>query len=339
MRKTIFASVLLAAPLAMGGAYAQESDTSQDPATQETGQQDSMQQDPTMQDASEQDSMQQDPTMQDASEQDSMQQDPTMQDASEQDSMQQDPTMQDASEQDSMQQDPTMQDASQQGSMQQDQQQAGGGEPELERAQFTRDVQDKEPVDEISDSFQASNDPLYFFTEVKNASGETITHRWKHDGEVKAEVPLEVGSDSWRTWSSKELMPEWEGEWTVEVVDSQGNVIDEQSVQVETSQQQNVSYSPDQQQSGSSQQGQESSQQSGQEGQVERASMETGEETGQGTNEEDSQRLQEDDVSTDVSYEDEQGTEAMESEEPLFNDTAEETDATEDTSAAEDDWR
>lgn len=136
---------------------------------------------------------------------------------------------------------------------QQQQQQAGmqasaqtGAEPEIERAQFTSEVQNREPVDEVSD-FQAQQEPLYFFTEVKNAAGETITHRWMHNGEVMAEVPLEIGSDSWRTWSSKEFVPGWDGEWTVEVVDAQGNTLEEASISVETRQMQNVGYSPDQQ--------------------------------------------------------------------------------------------
>lgn len=131
----------------------------------------------------------------------------------------------------------------------QSQQQASGQEPDVERAQFTSRVQDHEPVDEVSDTFKASDDPLYFFTQVKGAEGQTITHRWKYNGEVKAEVPLQIGSSDWRTYSSKELMPGWDGEWTVEVVDANGKVLEEKSVNVE-SQAQNVSYSPDESSSG-----------------------------------------------------------------------------------------
>lgn len=122
----------------------------------------------------------------------------------------------------------------------------GNAEAEVARAQFTSKVEDREPVDEVSD-FEAQQEPLYFFTEVKNGAGQTITHRWTHDGEVMAEVPLEVGSDSWRTWSSKEFVPGWDGEWTVEVVDAQGNTLTEESITVETEQMQNVGYSPDEQ--------------------------------------------------------------------------------------------
>lgn len=140
-----------------------------------------------------------------------------------------------------------------------------GQAADVARAQFTSEVRNREPVDEVS-NFEAQSDPLYFFTEVKNAEGQTITHRWLHNGEVMAEVPLDVGSDSWRTWSSKELMPSWEGEWTVEVVDANGNVLEQQRVSVEApAQTRDASYSPEQQsqQQSGQQSGQQSMQQTG----------------------------------------------------------------------------
>ena len=40
------------------------------------------------------------------------------------------------------------------------------------------------------------------------------------------EVRLRVGSDSWRTWSSKKVMPDWVGEWRVEVIAEDGTMLD-----------------------------------------------------------------------------------------------------------------
>lgn len=134
------------------------------------------------------------------------------------------------------------------------------GEPEIARAQFASDVQEREPVDDVSE-VSSEQSPVYFFTEVENGSGETITHRWTRDGEVIAEVPLEVGSDKWRTWSSKELTPDMEGELRVEVVDSGGNVLEEASITVEGgTQMQNVGFQQGQSES-QSQQSQDSQQQ------------------------------------------------------------------------------
>ncbi len=40
-----------------------------------------------------------------------------------------------------------------------------------------------------------------------------------------AEIPFAVGAPRWRVHSSKNLLPEWVGEWTVSVVDSGGQVL------------------------------------------------------------------------------------------------------------------
>jgi len=186
----------------------------------------------------------------------------------------QDTGMQETQGQDAQSQQPQTQDASSQSGqdMQQGQEMSQEGEQQADvaRAQFTNEVRDREPVDEV-ENVAVSEAPVYFFTEVENAEGQTITHRWKREGEVMAEVPLEVGSDKWRTWSSKELTPELEGEWTVEVVDAQGNTITEESVTVERGEQmQEAGYSPDDQ--GPDDQGQmEQSSQSGEQGEMEQA--------------------------------------------------------------------
>ena len=99
----------------------------------------------------------------------------------------------------------------------------------IARSAFTNGVEDREPIDKVG---QLTNDKekIYFFTEVKGMSGKTITHRWEHGGDVKAEVSFQVGSDRWRVWSSKNLQPQWVGEWIVSVVDESGNTLVEESM-------------------------------------------------------------------------------------------------------------
>ena len=63
---------------------------------------------------------------------------------------------------------------------------------------------------------------IYYFTEIRDMAGQTVTHRWEHDGQVMAEVPFEVGGDRWRVYSSKNLEPSWTGEWKASVVDGSG---------------------------------------------------------------------------------------------------------------------
>ena len=92
------------------------------------------------------------------------------------------------------------------------------------RLSFTTAVVAREPQDDID---QLTNDrsQIFFFTELHNMEGETVTHRWEFNGKVMAEVDFEVGSPRWRTYSSKNLQPIWIGDWTVTVVDSEEHVL------------------------------------------------------------------------------------------------------------------
>jgi hypothetical protein len=91
----------------------------------------------------------------------------------------------------------------------------------VSRAVFTTAVADREPTDQIS-SLKNDVQQIYFFTELTGLDGQTITHKWEHAGEVKAEVSFDVKAPRWRVWSSKMFDPNWTGEWTVTVVDGSG---------------------------------------------------------------------------------------------------------------------
>ncbi len=99
---------------------------------------------------------------------------------------------------------------------------------EVARAVVTTAVVDREPVSDLT-SIPASDSSAIFFTELRNMEGAVITHLWKFNGEVMAEVKFNVGGARWRVWSSKNLMPEWYGEWIVDVLDDTGNVLMEKN--------------------------------------------------------------------------------------------------------------
>lgn len=94
------------------------------------------------------------------------------------------------------------------------------------RALFTTAIEEREPADEV-DTLSTAVDKVYFFTEIHGMSGATVTHRWMHDGEVKAEVPFHISGSKWRVYSSKNLLSDWTGDWTVQVVDDAGEIIQE----------------------------------------------------------------------------------------------------------------
>jgi hypothetical protein len=89
------------------------------------------------------------------------------------------------------------------------------------RAIVTTEIMDREPVDSI-DTLSNDHNQVFFFTELENLSGQTITHRWEYAGEIMADVSLEIGSARWRTYSSKRLFQGWLGEWKVSVIDEEG---------------------------------------------------------------------------------------------------------------------
>lgn len=92
------------------------------------------------------------------------------------------------------------------------------------RAQFTNAIQDREPVDKVSTLLNDKN-RLYFFSEIKDASDQKITHRWEHDGKVVSETSFDIGGNRWRVYSNKTLDPNQTGEWKVSVVDEAGHTL------------------------------------------------------------------------------------------------------------------
>ena len=89
------------------------------------------------------------------------------------------------------------------------------------RATFALSIEDREPVDALA-SEASGPEEVVFFTDLRDLAGQTVTHRWEHDGQVMAEVPFEIGGDRWRVYSSKNLEPSWTGQWKASVVDGSG---------------------------------------------------------------------------------------------------------------------
>ena len=106
---------------------------------------------------------------------------------------------------------------------------AMSAEAEVSRAQFTSAVLDREPTDELM-AIAPGTEKVFFFTELRNMDGTTVIHRWSLNGTVMAEVSFNVRSARWRVYSSKNLSPEWRGDWVVEVVDEAGTVIETKTV-------------------------------------------------------------------------------------------------------------
>ena len=111
--------------------------------------------------------------------------------------------------------------------------QANGEMAEAKRAILTSGIESREPVDNLNDTtISIQNNKVYFFTEILNQANTAITHRWFKNGKLEAEVVLRIGSDRWRTYSSKNLVPDYhQGSWQVEVVSQSGKLLATHSFQ------------------------------------------------------------------------------------------------------------
>jgi hypothetical protein len=93
------------------------------------------------------------------------------------------------------------------------------------RAQLTSMVNAREPVDRLPSPIRVSDgatDKVVFFSEVRDLTGQRLSHRWEREGQVMAEIPFSVGGNTWRMHSSKRVTPAMAGDWRVVVIDDGG---------------------------------------------------------------------------------------------------------------------
>jgi hypothetical protein len=109
-----------------------------------------------------------------------------------------------------------------------EEEQAGFSRGSVVRSIFTTSIQDREPIDKLEKS--AETDQVFYFTELRDMSGQTATHRWEYDGKVMAEVKFDVRGPRWRVWSSKSFTPGWAGDWKVSVLNGAGETISEEMI-------------------------------------------------------------------------------------------------------------
>jgi hypothetical protein len=100
---------------------------------------------------------------------------------------------------------------------------------EIRRALFTTGIDNREPVGIVDNIDSASDNSISFFTEITNMSGQTITHQWTHLDKIMFEKTFEVKAERWRVWTSKTLIPNWTGTWTVNVLDAERELLTSKS--------------------------------------------------------------------------------------------------------------
>ena len=96
---------------------------------------------------------------------------------------------------------------------------------EVSRAMFTIGVQDREPVIMVDTINSGSYNSISFFTELSEFTGHNVTHQWTFNDKIMFEKTFEVKGPRWRVWTSKTLIPDWTGDWTVNVLDEDRTVL------------------------------------------------------------------------------------------------------------------
>ena len=95
----------------------------------------------------------------------------------------------------------------------------------VEDIQICTSVEDRAPVG-VDTSFSSDTEQLYCFTKiVSNQDEGSIFHVWLYNDRVMARVELPTKSKTWRTWSSKRIVPSWTGKWRVDVETPSGMLL------------------------------------------------------------------------------------------------------------------
>jgi hypothetical protein len=94
----------------------------------------------------------------------------------------------------------------------------------VDRIAICTAVVDREPQGEGT-AFDTSVERLYCFTALNGTAGEVV-HAWYQGDSLRAKITLNKGKTGrWRTYSNKQMAPEWQGKWRVDVLDESGNVL------------------------------------------------------------------------------------------------------------------
>lgn len=78
----------------------------------------------------------------------------------------------------------------------------------------------------IGDTFPSNIKKLYCYTKITGGEqGDMIYHKWYYGDKLMASPKLAIKSAEYRTYSSKNILDTWVGEWKVKIVNSKNNQV------------------------------------------------------------------------------------------------------------------
>lgn len=92
-------------------------------------------------------------------------------------------------------------------------------------ALLTTAIQGQKPTTVFEKTVPKYIRELTFFTQIDFARHKTISHRWRFNNRYQHTVPLQITSDHQKHWSSIKLSSAWQGEWVIDVLNQNQEVI------------------------------------------------------------------------------------------------------------------
>jgi hypothetical protein len=102
----------------------------------------------------------------------------------------------------------------------------------VRRAVVCTSISNHEPTDSLT-LVPSSTGKVFFFTEIAGLEGKTITHRWIKDGTKVADIRISIASNRYRCHSSRSVSGKT-GDWSVQVLDEDGDQLMERQFTVGT---------------------------------------------------------------------------------------------------------
>jgi hypothetical protein len=106
----------------------------------------------------------------------------------------------------------------------------------VRRALLTYEINNKEPVGEVAGTVNVSQAKpvlVYYYTELKRMNDRKVYHEWLQNGAIVSRQEMIISADRWRTSSRKLLTDNTKGNWTVRLVDENGQLLNEKTFKVD----------------------------------------------------------------------------------------------------------
>ncbi len=100
-------------------------------------------------------------------------------------------------------------------------------EPSVKRFLLVKSVSNREPKGELNEiSFTADGSAaVWVYSELIDKKGSRFKYVWLHGGKRIVTVPVNVGGNRWRSYSSKVINQSMSGAWRVELQDGKGRLM------------------------------------------------------------------------------------------------------------------